>query len=493
MKPSKSNSHPFSQVFYPYEKKFAKKYYETQSLFEPAPWRTIEGRLSYNLIEKALVEKETIGFYTTYATRVIGFDIDNHNTNDLYNLNDTLIQKYNKVVKIMEGEYPSLVFLSPRGLHCYYLLNQLLPFSIIQMILQSKVSKIGSVELLPTPKHSLRIPSKKRQLSPTNLEPIKYNITNIHYYNPVYLFLYDHIPKILRERFSKGDNVTRTLYEEQRISKVERSFLPFVSGNTNDKFLRLSALYFYARLSVPQATSRFLSLLKISNYKGDLKRIKRLEDRIESNYRTLSKKKFFYIEENANLELFDRELIENIIKKSPFAKQREHKLRVFLIRLFNYVNYHQSLKADHNMFLLYSYIYFPYYRKYREENTFPLPSVMMDNWNSRYNEIIDFLVEIKVLKLKHEYYYDKDDPELNRCRYYEINKMTEITREKEIRVESISALVNKENPKHIDKSTLAEMLGVSRVTISNWISGKKSIHSKHYPTIDIVLKTLKSE
>lgn len=493
MKPAKLNLPVFVRVFGPFQDRYSKKFYNSQTLFEPTTWKTVNRRLTHRLIEDAINEKETIGWYSTYSTRVIGFDIDSHQTNEEYKLNPTLKSKYAKIIDIMQGELPSLVFQSPRGLHCYYLLNQLLPFSIMQMVLTDKISKISSVELLPTPKHSLRIPSKKRQLNPENLTPIAYDIENIVYYNPVYLFLYSHIPKILRERFSKGDHLTRTLYEEQRINKVERSFLPINPGQSNDKFLRLSALYFYAKLTVPQATQRFLALLKVSNYKGDLKNIKRLEERIESNYRSLSKKKYFFIEENANLELFDEIIIDNIIARSPFAKQRESKLRVFLIRLFNYINYHQSVKKDHNTYLLYSYIYFPFYRKFRDEETFPLPSIMMYNWNSRYHEIIKFLVEIKILELKYDYFYNEENQELNRCRYYKINKMAEIKRDGDNRVAALSALVQEKNENKHSITDICNYLNISPRTLKRWLSGKSSIKPSMHKAIDNLLTTLKSQ
>ena len=125
--------------------------------------------------------KTTIAYRYQYFTNIFSLDLDKpKNERDqqtLFEPKSNIAVLYQTVIAKLG--IPSLVYQSHKtgGLHCYYKLTNQYPFELVKIHLNSIFGKFRNVEILPTPKRSLRFVFDKRNggniLDPHTLKAIK--------------------------------------------------------------------------------------------------------------------------------------------------------------------------------------------------------------------------------------------------------------------------------------------------------------------------------
>jgi len=470
----------FRKSWQPYGQRYtrAKKVdNQTGSLFEHTEWKTYESSLTDYRINLAILERVWLGYFSSIWTPFFSVDIDDHKPGKIWQKpSPKVISIFFEVVKRLHHIDPTYLVQTPHGFHAYWFLTQRIPNKVLQIIGRQRLHGLP-VEILPTPKQSLRIPSRKRFLNPQTLETLKYS-ANMRRYHPFYLFDTDYTHTQLRESLGPKERkeLAKSLRSERSIEKIEERLIPIAPGHSNEPYCKLVAVYFYAGFSEQDSFERLMTVLWQSQYRGELLNPNRLKQRIKSSYQNLSKKGLYSIWQprlQKELEITDIIFIENLIKIQPFARQRIKHIRNFLENLCRWVNYQDAIFQDKEEFAWWSWVQQPKYAACRNAGLYPLPSEMMRAWNYRYNQIIDLLCDQGVLEKKTGYWHDKDYRQNNYCRYFKINRGIEEKTDKGAQL--VLELANY----GLKQTALASELDVSQSTISDWLSGKKKM-SKGY-------------
>lgn len=404
----------FLDVFQPYRGKFRIKTYKKS--IGDYEWSERQQFLTESLIRRAIQQKVQIAFFNQYTTDYIAIDIDDHQEQG----ESYLLKIYNQVVSRIKY-LPSIIYKSPRGLHVYYFFKERIPIQIISDEMGKKLSGL-EIEIKPTDTSALRIPGKGTAIDPDTMQlirlPFSSAISKVKRYN---------YSKILETpSFNIVDNLetrrtsVKMLKSSKKIEQVENSILPFIDGATNDVFLKLCQVYRCSGFTQEQAFERFQQALKQSpTYRGDLHNQKRLKQRIKSEYKNNA-----YIPERKTKKPIDdinpiyETIAENIVNlpSFPFANQRKKPTKKFIVNLLGWKEKQNEIFKDRKELGLKDF-YYPYYMNNRKKGLYPLPQVLLKNWNKRYNEIMSFLKEINFLKESgHKY-----SKQLNICKYYYIN------------------------------------------------------------------------
>ena len=461
----------WSNLFKPYRGKFTLSYTVKDGLFEFEKFITKEERLSFELISKALngKSKTKVGFFNRYNTKVIGIDIDNHYSEAWKNEipSKELFDKYEKVVQKLG--LPSLLFKSTGGLHLFYFLD----YSVFHEVMEYKLKKVleelkeKEIEILPTPNHSLKIDPVKNLIDCKTFKPIAYpEIDKITFYYPEDLVKENCLPSEYRtQRVKRG----KSFFKKSNLDKLEENLLPIKAGETNEKYKTLSALYFTNGLSQREAEDRFLNLLFVSGYVGEMRDPKEINRRFKSTYANLKKNGFQFegLTKDRQPSLLDLNLIETVSSDFKSSIQRKNALRKYMTEIFTWSNYHEEMSKSE--FEFWSW-FFSEYRYNRKNNLIPIPWVIMRTWNNRPRPLNDYLKERGILTPMTDYEFDLKGEKAGRCRYYKINRLYRVSNE----------------PKDIDfieelkesKLSLAEIgriLGVDKSTVCLWYSGKRNI------------------
>ena len=484
----------FRNIWQPYGQRYtrAKKVDNlTGALFEHTEWRTCEAPLTDERINLAILEKVWLGYFSSIWTPFFSTDIDDHSsTEEWQKPSAKVIDIYFETVKRLHHNYPTCLVQSLHsGLHAYWFLDRRIPARALQLVGHRKLQGLP-VEILPTPKRSLRIPSKRRFLNPKTLEPISFT-GNMLRYHPYYLFDVDYLPAVLREELGPKERqeLVKNLRSARTIEKMEERYTPIMPGYSNEAYCKLVAAYFYADFAEQEAFERFMTILWQSGYRGELLNHRRLKQRIKHSYRNLAKNGLFSIWQprvQKELEITDILFIENLIKIHPFARQRTKHIKNFLENLCRWVNYHDDIFKDREEFAWWSYVQQPKYATCRNAGLYPLPSAMMRPWNKRYNEIVDWLCGLGVLEKATGYWYDRDDKHNNFCRYFRVNRGIE---EKTDRgAELVLELANL----GLKQGEIAEKIGVVQSTVSRWLKGELLLSKEHWQSSETFIKYARS-
>ena len=193
--------------------------------------------------------------------------------------------------------------------------------------------------------------------------------------------------------------------------------MPFTNGYTNEKFLQLCLTYRMAGLDVDQAFYRFaLCLLRSPGYTGDLRNAKRLQKRIQSEYRN-NQRQFVPTPKSYQVDLFDEMTCRAVVEASPFAKQRRKPIERFVSKVLLWCNWHDEIIKNPRQTALFDFLY-PYYRKNRREGLYPLPKSFLRKANDRWFELMPWLQGIGFLEPSGYPYV----PNQGICTYYRVHR-----------------------------------------------------------------------
>ena len=254
--------------------------------------RTVKAKLTPELIEASLCkesEKELSYFSKDGKIDYFGLDIDDHDSDGWVNNEPTAIlkERYGIAKKII-GQSPSLLFRSPRGIHAYWFLTELVSNSFLLHNLRKLFDGIKHIEILPTNRHSIRMPMPDRFLD-DNLEKCIFSgFESLIRYSIETVFKNSFSNEIEDTGITSKHLKPKKMHDVSlSLEQLEKSIMPLKNGNTNSVYIKLVVKYKLKGLDESESLNRFEKLIKNSpGYSGNL--LNNLESRIKSSYRNLS-------------------------------------------------------------------------------------------------------------------------------------------------------------------------------------------------------------
>ena len=402
----------FIQDFKPYRKKHLKQVLERDLFGNDAQW-IVKGYLTKYLIHKALNGVATLAYFKTTYTDSFGLDIDVHDFGGAPLFAPLLKKQIDEVVERI-GYPPSIAVESPHGIHLYYFFQKKAPL----LKLHREVEKILqglNVEILPTEKKALRIPSEYSYLDPVTLEPIDPPLDFVRYPATILFSKSEQIPG------KDAHNGTwRRLFD---ISTKEAELFPVVDHHTNRAVVECGISYRLAGLPLQEAVDRFHGLvLRSPGYNRDLRNPKRIETRFKAIYSYRAR--YLPSARVVQIPLDDAIIINELVDRAPFAVQRKEPLRHFFMELFIWAEYIEKLQKTDPAVHTYMCSEYTYFRKNTKSGYVPLPFTLMRRWNWNYFSIIEWAVNIELLKpldtkTSKRGTYSKL---LGSCKYYQVRK-----------------------------------------------------------------------
>ena len=272
----------FREIMEPAQSRFRSRSTEQALLGEY--WTEVDRPLSDPLIESALSGKRTLAtFARADYKRTVGFDVDAHYTAS----GEEVQSAWNGFEPIPELRYaigelirvygePSLAVKTPRGAHLIYCLSVPLPLDIQLLAFRKRSEQAGltlpkgtGVELLPTKTRALRVWNRAHFFNPRTFTQIPFN-ADYRDYTHYEIFESAGIPDLLRAEYL-SNRKERGKRSRLSLEKLERTFLPIGSGESNEALKTLAFAYYKAGIPEEGAAIRFSELLFSSRYHGELK------------------------------------------------------------------------------------------------------------------------------------------------------------------------------------------------------------------------------
>jgi len=409
-------AHSFDSTFHPYRGRYTVQ--GRGQLFGEPFWQTRHERLTLGLIEQAILDRLVVGFFVSTVPNVLGVDIDDHRGAAWTGseASPLLLSLYEQTCQRLRAQ-PSLLVQSPHGLHGFWVLSERIPAEVLYGLARERLGSLP-VEVKPTPASSLRIPAERRILDPKTLQllslPFELVAQSMPVQHPAFLFEAGYLPETIRASLVERRARARLLQNLPRIEKVEEELLPLVAGRTNEPFLRLCLAYRCAGLSVEEAHYRFaLCLMRSPRYQGELRDARRLQQRIECEYR----RNRDYTPKAREIQgsLFNAMIAERVALVHPFARQRTKPLQRFVTRILEWCDWHDEIITNPGQTAFFDYLY-PYYRKNRREGLYPLPKSLLFKANERYRQLMPWLEQRGLIEASNYPYV----PGQGICRYYRV-------------------------------------------------------------------------
>ena len=487
------NAVEFKKTLNPYCKKYRFQK-PVSSLYDFNEWIEVNKKLSDSLINSALNGEKKISYFSSIKTKCIGIDIDDHHSKNAFDENGSpgriLLERYKNVVNGL-GAYPSILFKSNRGLHCYYLFTDFTPHEILERKIKNRLSDCF-IEILPTPNSSLRIDPKSNLVNPKTFEFIKFDTDKIEVYE-LSSFL-DCSPLDLRKRQLSNFKQAKGFYRLSKLEKLEESIIPVLPGTSNENIFKTGLLPAYYRTfngNIDETVNRIQNRILIpSNYVGELTNTKRLSGRVASSFRKFDKQGIQFIGniEQKQTSIESMLIINEILNSSPFSKRRNESLKLFLENLFYWKEYQDSILNDKRELIFWDWFY-KNYTLLRKKGFYPIPSVLMKSWNLRYSEFMDYLKLIGILRLEIQYRHENTDSFDNHCRYYSIHTMFETKKRKDVDV--VYDMIDLISSKKVTKTELCKKIKTARTTLDRWMNGTTDIPKKRVEEIGFIVQNLK--
>ncbi len=389
----RSKAQAFRATFKPYTSRFTLKCKAPAGEFFDAPyWSTRQEPLTDALIQRAILERLAVGFFTTFSPNILGLDMDDHRLQRVWTAHRSayLLAIYGQAVAKL-GTYPSILVMSPHGFHAYWILSQRLPVLVLHEAARARLGKLP-VEIKPTPTQSLRVPAERRLLDPETLQPLpipfELLLSQVPVYHPAFLMDDTYLPETVRSSLQSRKSRSRILRAIPRLEQVEAEACPLVDGATNEAFLHLCLAYRTAGLTVEEAMYRFgIVLLRSPGYSGDLRSPKRLEQRIRCEYRHNAYQPQPRIVQGS---LFNAQIAEDLAARQPWAAQRRQPVRRFVEGILRWADWQDEIWENKAQLALFDYLY-PFYRVNRRAGFYPLPQSYLQKQHHRYNELLPWL------------------------------------------------------------------------------------------------------
>lgn len=395
---------------------------------EVTEWRQRENRLTDKLILEARLGKVLVGYFSTLSPDVIGIDIDFHKEQNPWTGSGLIktLKTYDGIVSSI-GMVPSVVYKSPRGIHLFYKFDTKAPWELLAQRMKERLSTEQDLhaEILPSPNSTLRIDPISSYIDPGTLEAIA-EPKDIRVYSIAELYGLDDIKEFQKPSSKRKRSLS--LKKQSSLEILEERILPIRKSNTLFNGCPLLPAYFKSGLSVEQALDRIYLLLKRSSYQGELMNPRRLEQRLKSAWANFKKKGYTFtgIQTHRQLELRDLSFIETVVNESPFSNRRKGSFKLFLENLIGWIRYHQNLSQSEKELWSHFYTYrdeqnrISGYRIFTQKGWIPIPSKLMEKWNFKYKEIIDWLDKKNILTAETGYSVER-----SQCRYFQFRELIE--------------------------------------------------------------------
>jgi len=387
--------------------------------------KTLRKELTPEIVEDSLssVSPKVISFFIKEGMiDYFGLDIDEHKSGGWVNNRPTeVLEERFKLAKKIIGHNPSLIFRSPRGIHAYWFLCQPQPDMALYEALRELLNDIKSIEILPTNRHALSIPSPDRFLNDGLEECIFTGFESLIRYsiNAIFKDGIDHKPKsIINTGKLKKTRETHNM----SLDKLEKSVVPLKNGQTNGVYIKLVVLYKLNGLNENEAYERFFDLIKKSpGYTGDL--LNDLENRIKTSYRRLSEigglvqmKSLSDLSRDPQIKKVIHELIVKMRLDVPKRIRMKNSMNRFLLNLISWKIFQDKIFKRHET-AYYWNLKYPGAWSRHDEGFYPLQNSLLRKWNRHYDRSLNLLKSYGVLE-KSPYNYSTV---LKRCKYYRIN------------------------------------------------------------------------
>ena len=387
-------------------------------------WLTAQNYLSYNKIIKHLTGQSVIGGYSCLFTNCFVVDIDIHNPE-----NQLSKWEYKKLINTCFG-IENFISTSPRGLHLYYFLNDYLDSEFLREKLLNKLySKIGrysNIEIMPQPKHFLKLPfcaiENSQILEDHGRIKVIYNnpkqsidfidyvidqperhIAEILEYNPKQELrdIKKHLTRSKKQgsgsKFYQGvDNYVKNMYPEG-----------ISPGNSNTFILDVTWICYINKFSLEETQITIENFIRtIGNPQKDTIG-KRLYARIQARYNQAAKNAIKFKTQSEKptetivISKEDQDNIDFVIEECVENIQFKRGLKKFLENLYRWDLYIKNMNKQQALYInkVYSFFFNLSYKK----RLLPLPYILLKKWCKRYKKYMDYLKDKKILVLEKKY------------------------------------------------------------------------------------------
>jgi len=409
----------FKRSFTPFRRRYAEL---ADDLFG-GRWRTADLPLTDDRIEAAIFGRAVLAYLCAYSPRALGVDIDDHAGQGPA----ALRAKYDAVRARFGGLYPSVVCLSPRGLHAWWFITWPMPTAVLHGQAEAKLHGL-EVELRPTPTLALRIPHEGGLVDPGTLLPVRQDfqtvIADAPRYHPAELFNPDVLPAGQRANLAARKRRAAAARYSRTIAEAEAELYPILPGATNDALTRLVPLYRGAGLTEADAALRFAAMLA-PFYAGELRDGARLRKRVHSFYLRAPDPKPRSVQRG----LFTAPAADAVAraaadfrakgqrgKRALRRGQVEGSCRRLAAGIIVWVDYIAAVRADPRQRGEWNYLY-PYFAKNTREGLVPLPRATLRRIDANYSRHLPYLVGCGFLAPGPYAYV----PGAGICRYYRVD------------------------------------------------------------------------
>lgn len=357
-----------------------------------------------------------VGAFNAYTTKFFALDIDDHQIQ--YLIEKVFNEVYHKI-----GE-PSFIVKSPRGIHCYYLLNDFCNTDILVESLRKKVNKLyykKHIEIKPTSEVGLRLPGHRNLLNTKTLEIVddqefefdkqdniiddRYKfgqfLENCHHYFP---------QEFISFNSNEKDNSVKTVFDDCILIQ---------KGMTNDAINYYSPQWKSRGLSVEEATNLFISKLD-PTYNGPCRNYNHVYRRIKCFYKRehISTKQNSEESSKENLYKQNHSVIEDIVNSYPTiglseynAEKRKKSIRKDLVTLFWIIRQNEIIKSSKRNYAKWTYLHV-FYKCETNKGYLPISSKLISSKN------LEWFRRIGLISRPQGKHYDVHR---HSCQYYYIN------------------------------------------------------------------------
>ena len=380
-------------------------------------WNTVNGRLGYTLVERALQCQATVGFFSRKWTRCFILDVDLHRVADPWAMHAEHLICAREILTDAFAQ-PSLLVRTPRGFHMIYFLNEKRHATTLREWAATRIKSLDlrpcTIDIAPAHNRGLRI-SAIANCRTGSFEMPGESLM------PVYC------APDLRRRAARSARKART----RSARRIDLQLITFRAGESNDAYLRAIAKLHREGMTEAEAIEILTEKFQADGYHGDLSLDAELERRVASSYRNLSLKRFTgQRNEVCAREESVPEWIWRVSLASPFKHAQKERFAQFLSMLYSWKGQLAKERSGDGDAHEQRSQFYPGHARRSKTGAIPLPSVLMRRAYQRYPRFTAYLTQLGLLEqMFAERRPFQNDPELMEavpglCRYFSLKHAT---------------------------------------------------------------------
>ena len=387
-------------------------------------WPTIPKRLSDDLIAQGLRGEIDIGFFSEPMVDYFILDVDDHNPLGCWHDGEPSLFLEHKWKLILGdvGVPPGLTVGTPHGVHGYWGFDRKVPTEFLEDEVIGLLS-VARAEYRPRPDVPVRLPMLGRRLKP-DLTPDRGPLMPPDRVPIESLFGNRLDPAQIRARLRRGGSSCTTSSSSRspatrRIEQAEETYGEFITGETNEPFRSLMAIYYSSRLSEEEALARVAALVNRSatrGYRGGLLNERERTRRVKGSYAGL---------ESAGMkpELRSADVLDDgwngfanyIASVGEWSETERPGVERFVRELVAWVQHLDKVYDDPGRRVAWNYLHTNFIANMRD-GYYPLPSGLLQRWRHDYREVLNVLVAERVIEESPHHYRAG-----GYCRHYRVN------------------------------------------------------------------------